>query len=88
MDSRLSFRYLLEGWRKIMSFSVKSLERTVFSQSAMEVSIKNQATIGQGSIAGSTHTHAALRWVKSQKAPVKGNRNNIKDRRGTRELFI
>lgn len=71
-----------------MSFSVKSLDRTVFSQSAMKVSIKNQATRGQGSIAGPTLTHAALRWFKSQKAPGKGNRNKIKHRRGTRELLI
>lgn len=50
-----------------MSFSVKSLDRTVFSQSAMKVSIKNQATRGQGSIAGPGLTHAALRCLKSTK---------------------
>lgn len=71
-----------------MSFFVKSLDRTVFSQSAMEVSIKNQASIGQGSIAGHTLAHATLRFVKSQKAPMKGKRNKIKDRRSTRELLI
>lgn len=58
-----------------MSFFVKSRDHTVSIQSAMKVSIKNQATIGQGSIAGCQLTHAALRCVKSQNAAVKENKN-------------
>lgn len=45
-----------------MSCSVKSFDWAVFSQSAMTVSSRTQATAGQGSIAGRGFTHAGL-WL-------------------------
>lgn len=70
-----------------MSFSVKSLDWTVCSQSAMKVSLRTQATTGQGSIAGKRHTCSSLIGPIPKKAPAQEKGNTVMFRRDTFRLI-
>ncbi len=52
--------FILEGCSNMMSIMVKSRDWTVFSQSAMLVISRTQATVGQASIIGPKYVHAVF----------------------------
>lgn len=58
--------FLLEGCSRTMSFTVKSRDCAVFTQSMMEVRSRTQATAGQASITAPEYLHA-LRPVEGSK---------------------
>jgi hypothetical protein len=65
--------FILDGWRRMMSFTVKSRDWAASSQSAISVKSRTQAA-GQASIIGWDLPHAAV-WLVNVQDTVEGNQS-------------